>query len=316
MSSALTGAVLGAGVAVGAGLVLSRAWSLRRVSLESRVVPWLRDAPSHGVRVTLVRPAVGTTSGDGVVGGVFGPALRRAAAGVEAVLGGAVGVERRLERAGSPLDLHGFRIEQVQWGLVGLALAAAWQTLGLLSGGGSIVTGLIVCIGGFVIGVLLRERRLAAAADDRDRAVLAEFPVIAELLALAVASGEGPVAALDRVVRRSHGALSEDLARVLAQIRTGTPVARAFEEMSAHSAVPAVAQFAQGVAVAVDRGTPLADVLHAQAADVRDAGRRTLIESAARREIFMLAPVVFLVLPVTVLFAFYPGLVGLRLAAP
>ncbi len=63
-------------------------------------------------------------------------------------------------------------------------------------------------------------------------------------------------------------------------------------------------------------GTPLADVLHAQAADVREAGRRALIESAARREVFMLVPVVFLVLPVTVLFAFYPGLVGLRLTTP
>ena len=40
------------------------------------------------------------------------------------------------------------------------------------------------------------------------------------------------------------------------------------------------------------------------------------LESAARREIYMLAPVVFLVLPVTVVFAFYPGLVGLRLTAP
>ena len=37
--------------------------------------------------------------------------------------------------------------------------------------------------------------------------------------------------------------------------------------------MPLVARFAQGVAVAVERGTPLADVLHAQAADVREAGR-------------------------------------------
>ena len=67
---------------------------------------------------------------------------------------------------------------------------------------------------------------------------------------------------------------------------------------------------------AVERGTPLADVLHAQAADVREAGRRELIESAARREVLMMVPVVFLVLPVTVLFAFWPGVVGLSLVAP
>ena len=70
------------------------------------------------------------------------------------------------------------------------------------------------------------------------------------------------------------------------------------------------------MAVAVERGTPLADVLHAQAADVREAARRELIESAARREVLMMIPVVFLVLPVTVLFAFWPGVVGLSLSAP
>ena len=78
--------------------------------------------------------------------------------------------------------------------------------------------------------------------------------------------------------------------------------------------VPAVARFANGLAVALERGTPLADVLHAQAGDVREAQRRELIESGARREVFMMVPVVFLVLPTTVVFAFWPGVVGLRLA--
>ncbi len=143
-----------------------------------------------------------------------------------------------------------------------------------------------------------------------------EFPTVAELLALAVAAGEGPVSALDRVVRRSQGALSADLAAVLAAIRTGEPVADAFDRLAATTGVPIVARFAHGVAVAVERGTPLTDVLHAQAGDVREAGRRELIEQASRREILMMVPVVFIVLPVTVVFAFWPGLVGLSLTAP
>jgi len=49
---------------------------------------------------------------------------------------------------------------------------------------------------------------------------------------------------------------------------------------------------------------------------VREAGRRLLIETAARKEIAMMAPVVFFVLPVTILFAFYPGVLGLRLTTP
>src|SRR3954468_17228664 len=136
------------------------------------------------------------------------------------------------------------------------------------------------------------------------------------MLALAVAAGEGPVAALDRVVRRSGGELSRDLGVVLASVRTGEPVAQAFDGLARSSGLPLVARFAQGVAVAVERGTPLAEVLHAEAADVREAGRRELIEGAARKEIFMMVPVVFLVLPVTVLTAFWPGVIGLHLTTP
>jgi tight adherence protein C len=168
----------------------------------------------------------------------------------------------------------------------------------------------------FVLGVLLRENRLSAQVAERERRILTEFPTVAELLALAVGAGEGPVAALDRVVSRCRGELSADLAAVLADVRTGVPVGAALDVLARRSGVPVVARFAEGMAVAIERGTPLAGVLHAQAADVREAGRRALIESGARKEIVMMVPVVFLVLPVTVVFAFWPGVVGLNLVTP
>jgi tight adherence protein C len=76
-----------------------------------------------------------------------------------------------------------------------------------------------------------------------------------------------------------------------------------------------LARFVDGVAVAVERGTPLAEVMRAQAVDVREAGKRALLESAGRREIGMMVPVVFFVLPVTVVFALVPGFYGLQLVA-
>ena len=124
------------------------------------------------------------------------------------------------------------------------------------------------------------------------------------------------MSALDRVVTRSRGEMALELSGVLAEIRTGTSVSRALDDMAKRSGLPVVARFAEGMAVAVERGTPLADVLHAQAADVREAGRRALIESGARKEVLMMVPVVFMVLPVTVLFAFWPGVVGLGLVVP
>jgi tight adherence protein C len=63
-----------------------------------------------------------------------------------------------------------------------------------------------------------------------------------------------------------------------------------------------------GLVVAIERGTPLADMLRAQAADVREAGKRALLEAGGRKEVSMMVPVVFLILPVTVLFALFPAL--------
>lgn len=308
MTLMLWGIVLGVSVGLGTTLVLSRLRVIGRPQLAHRVLPFVRDLPqmgnTPGLRVVSSSPAAAAA-------GVFGPVLRRAAEIVERVLGGSASVRRRLERAGIDKTVHEFRIEQVLWGLIGFAVVAVLCLLRTVADPSRVVSSLLLCAAALIAGVIGRDVHLSSQVTTRERLIVAEFPTLAELLALAVAAGESPVAALDRVVRRSGGELSRDLGRVLAAIRTGEPVGRAFDELASTTGLPLVARFAQGVAVAVERGTPLADVLHAQAADVREAGRRALIETAARKEVLMMAPVVFLVLPVTVLFAFWPGAIGI-----
>ena len=282
----------------------------RRTPIAVRVLPYVRDLPRPD---TLPAPV----SSSNAFAGVFGPVAVRRRAGRRA------GARRMpppsdagCSAPGLEMDVAQFRVEQVVWGLVAFAIVAVPSGLIAASSPERSVPLLIFCAIAFVLGVLLRENRLTAQVTQRERLILQEFPTVAELLALAVAAGESPVAALDRVVRRTQGELSAELARVLAQVRTGTPIARAFDELAARSGLAVVSRFAEGIAIAVERGTPLADVLHAQAGDVREAGRRALIESGARREVLMMVPVVFLVLPVVVVFAFWPGLVGLRLVVP
>ena len=60
-------------------------------------------------------------------------------------------------------------------------------------------------------------------------------------------------------------------------------------------------------------GTPLADVLRAQAQDVRDNAKRELMETAGKKEIAMLAPVVFFHPAADRNFAVFPGLSLMRL---
>ncbi|HEX2894903.1 MAG TPA: type II secretion system F family protein [Marmoricola sp.] len=310
MTTTTWGVVLGAFAGLGLWLVVDRLLAGRHTSLALRVAPYLRDLP---VATSLRPPPVGTTS---AFRALVSPVLRRAADLVERVLGGSASIARRLERARLPMTVHEFRISQTLWGLVAFAVTAVPSAALALNSPARAMPLLVMCGCAFALGVLLRENRLTAQVRRRERRILEEFPTVAELLALAVAAGESPVAALDRVVRRTCGELSADLHDVLSEVRTGTPIARAFDDLAARSGLPAVSRFAEGIAIAVERGTPLADVLHAQAGDVREAGRRALIESGARREVLMMVPVVFLVLPTVVVFAFWPGLVGLRLVVP
>jgi len=63
---------------------------------------------------------------------------------------------------------------------------------------------------------------------------------------------------------------------------------------------------------ALDRGTPLAEVLRAQAQDARDLAKRDLLESAGKKEVAMLIPLVFLILPTTIAFAVFPALLVIQ----
>lgn len=314
MSYAVWGGLLGGACGAGLLLVVLRVAALRRPSLAVRVLPYVRAVPRSATRSVV--PAVTSGGASSAFKAVFAPFLTSAADALERVLGGSASIRRRLERAGLAMTVREFRVEQVLWGLVAFGATGAVAVLVALRSPGRTGPLLVLCAVAFVLGVLLRENRLSACVAERERRILAEFPTVAELLALAVGAGEGPVAALDRVVSRCRGELAAELAAVLADVRTGTPVAAALDALAGRSGLPVVSRFAEGMAVALERGTPLAAVLHAQAADVREAGRRALIESGARKEVLMMVPVVFLVLPVTVVFAFWPGLVGLHLVVP
>lgn len=83
---------------------------------------------------------------------------------------------------------------------------------------------------------------------------------------------------------------------------------KALQSCSERLRLNSVERFITGFTVAHERGTPLATVLHAQANDVRELTKRELLEVAGKKEIGMLVPLIFGVLPLTVVFAVFPGL--------
>jgi tight adherence protein C len=311
MSPWLTGALLGAGFGLSLLLVVRRMPFLRRPSVDERIAPYLRDLAGTYAPFSLSE----SSSPFNALFRMFEPSLRGGASRLERLLGGATSIRKRLARARIERTVEEFRIEQVLWGAAAFGGALLLSLVALSTGTGNPVGLILFCAVAGTIGILARDTHLTSQVRRRERRLLAELPTVAELLALAVAAGEGPAAALDRVARSCRGELSKELQRVLAETRTGDPLVRALDRLAERTGLIALSRFADGLAVALERGTPLADVLRAQAGDIREANRRELIESGAKREVAMMVPVVFLVLPVTVVFAFYPGVVGIQLIA-
>lgn len=214
----------------------------------------------------------------------------------------------RLAVAGATTSVSAYRFTQVMWLLVGAAMGGAVWALSVMSGkqpAGVVVLILIVLFA--LSAVLTHDWLLSRQIAARRNRMAAELPATAELLALAIAAGESPTAALARVGRVSSGLLADQFVLAAERARGGESMISVLKAMARTADLPSLTRMVDAMTIATDRGTPLGEVLRAQAADLRSETSRSIIESAGRKEIAMLLPVVFLVMPTVVVVALFPG---------
>ncbi|RZI91304.1 MAG: type II secretion protein F, partial [Microbacterium sp.] len=227
-------------------------------------------------------------------------------------VGGADAVERRLAQAAWPISAASFRARQLTWSLVGLTVGAVVAVSSAVAGAAGPAVALLpplLAVGGMV-GC---DVRLQSRARARRRRIEDELPTVLEFLSLCLAAGEGLRDALRRVGEVGTGELTAELRRAVLESGTGSSLSEAIAAAARRLDVAALSRAGDHIVAAIDRGAPLAQVLQDQAMDARDDAKRNLIEVAGRKEIAMLLPLVFLLLPSSVLYAVFPGIVMLRL---
>lgn len=297
--------LLGLCLGCGLWLVLVRLPFMRPLSFADRMAPHLRSGRTSSRM--LAEPLAAQTP-FGPLGRILGPALSDMVRLTARLNPGNDALARRLARAGLSTGVLDFRAQQLLWSAGLTLIGAALIGLNLVAGRFNPMLALVVLIGCAIGGYLLRDWWLGEQITRRSKRILNQFPTIAELMALAVGAGESTIGAIERVARSSKGALSDEFSMALADVRSGSTLVSALSTMADRIQLTAMTRFVDAINVASERGTPIAAVMRAQAQDVRDAAKRELMETAGKKEIGMMVPVVFGVLPLTIVFAVYPGL--------
>jgi tight adherence protein C len=296
------------GGALAAGLLLMLAalprWSATPLSV--RIAPYVRDAVPDDALPSSALPRVGTL-----------PAAERSwrarvLAFVERTLGDGDALRRRLAQAGIDRETTSFRSRQLGWTVAGIAAGALALIVIVVVGRMSVPALLLPILAGAGAAIGY-DMQLTARVTSRRRRLTDELPTTLEFLSLCLSAGEGLLDSLRRVAQVGTGELTTELRGVVLAVGTGSPLGEALREMSARLELPGLTRAVDQVIAALEHGAPLAGVLQAQAGDAREDAKRVLIEQAGRKEILMLLPLVFLILPLSVLFAIYPGLFILRL---
>ena len=220
-------------------------------------------------------------------------------------------VQYRLLELGKtkPEDLNEFRFHQ--FAIIFLTVFGSYIFLTLI-GKSNLLSLLISALAGVSVYFLL-DRALTAKITKKRTLLESEFPAIVEMLTLCMAAGETPLGAMSRVAHRSTGLLSAEFALVINSVKAGIPFQFALDEMGRRIKSTHIRRFVDALITAMLRGAPLIDVLQSHARNAREAERNRVLSAAGKSEVSMMIPVVFLILPISILFALWPSLSNLNL---
>lgn len=277
------------GLFAGSVLVIASFPRLNPVPLHQRLRPYLPGAAGRrGATLSGLRALVSPVARS------WGDSLARLV-GLDDDVGDRL---LRLHRDDEPTA---FRVRQLMWSLLALAVGAAAAVMLRVPWGVTI----FVLLAAPLLMFLVTEQRLAGADERRRTQVLHELPVVAEQLAMHLSAGYSLSASVARLGRRSSGACAEDLRVVSRRIRGGTSELTALREWAQLSKVDAVSRLVGVLALNQEAGD-LGALIGMEARSIRREVHRELMETIERREQLVWVPVTVATLVPGVVFLVVP----------
>lgn len=211
-------------------------------------------------------------------------------------------LQEQLRRAGLEfaLSVDEFVAGQVLGGvLAALLLVLAWLPQGWPSGWWLAVA--------FTLGVLMPVSWLRDRLARRTRQINRALPFYLDVITLAIEAGSNMTGALQHAVDKGpEGPMSEELRRVLRDIRAGRTRAESLRALAERVQIPAVSNWIAAILTAERQGSSLGPILRAQA-DQRRQERFMQAEALAlKAPVKMLFPLMTCIFPCTFIIVFFP----------
>jgi tight adherence protein C len=230
-----------------------------------------------------------------------------------AKIGDRTSVRAKFEELGYPseTDYENFRYRQ----LILAFLLSISELLILLIFGISPVKNALIIFSSICGLLFLTEKKLDREVHAHREQLESDFPVVAEMLTLSLSAGESPLDSMERISRLATGSLAHEFGRVIEEVSRGIAFIEALDAMGRRVHSLLIRRFVDSLIIAMTRGAPVIDVLHSHAREARDFQRNRILDAASKAELSMMIPVVFLILPISILFALWPSLSNLNLFA-
>jgi tight adherence protein C len=209
------------------------------------------------------------------------------------------GLEVKLVQAGHPYGLDLPRILGVKF-----TLAAVSGALMFLLG--QPLFALVVAAALF----FLPDYAVASMKDKRQEAIRRKSADMIDQMTICVEAGLGFDAAMNRVASTNDGPLAEELQRTIADLRAGMPRQQALRALADRTQTEEVRHLVMALIQAQRNGVPLAELLRAQAKEMRIKKKQRTEEKAAKLGVKILFPVVVCFMPVFFVILVGPALAG------
>ena len=135
-----------------------------------------------------------------------------------------------------------------------------------------------------------------------------------QMLSIMISAGESPMMAMRYISQRSVGYIPELIDQSFSKYESGRNLAQTLEQIAIATGSSQVRRLTNSIQIAIQRGTPILDVLNNQVQSLNKQINLALLKKSGKSEIALLIPVVFLILPVSISFAIWPSIYGLNQA--